>query len=199
MGARTIGLVKTTSNAGRWLVVLALGACACSKEVSGSREASSADQTTPRMHHPVAVGDRGRVPGPFAIPIPGAKLTLIEYFATWCGSSSQWMPVVQAMNEKYASSGLAVVAVPNYDDETSAVDLEAFVRSHGATFPVAPDKDKHIFGTYSPGNWGQRLVAVDAEGVVRLVHVGTSPEAFKKVDEQIADILQAHKWRRTDP
>jgi cytochrome c biogenesis protein CcmG/thiol:disulfide interchange protein DsbE len=129
------------------------------------------------------------IEGPVAIPVKGAKLTMVNYFATWCGSSKRWMPHVEAMRKKHAAAGLAVVGVANSDDAAQAT-LEAFVNESGATFPVSADRDHRILNALTPSGWGQAIVVVDAQGRVRLVHRGTRDGVFEEVDAQIERLLR---------
>ena len=98
---------------------------------------------------PVKVGDRmSSIEGPVAIPAKGAKLTMVNYFASWCESSKRWMPHVEEMRNKHAAAGLAVIGVANYD-EAPRVELESFVKLAGASFPVSADEDHAIFDNAS--------------------------------------------------
>lgn len=175
------------------LLVLGSMATACTRAAptpeSPAREPAAAESTPPA---PVVVGDRRRVGGPNPVPVPGAKLTLIDYFATWCGSSERWVYVVEAMKQRYGPAGLSVVAVPNVD-ESSVADLEAFLRARGATFPLAPDADKRIQHTFRPSGFGQAIIGVDADGIVRLVHRGTREGDFESVDRRVAALLAEKK------
>ena len=138
---------------------------------------------------PIKVGDHMRAPitGPIAIPVKGAKLTMVNYFATWCASSKTWMPHVEEMRKKHAAAGLAVVAVANYDDAPHAA-LEEFVRLQGASMPVS-DKDRRIIDALPPSGWGQAIIVVDAQGIVRLVHRGTREGVFEEVDAEVERLL----------
>ena len=128
------------------------------------------------------------IEGPIAIPVKGAKLTLVNYFATWCASSQKWMPHVEEMRKKYEAAGLAVVAVANVDDAPQAA-LEGFVKDSGGSFPVSADRDHRIVNAIPPSGWGQALIVVDAQGVVRLAHRGTREGDFAAVDAEVGRLL----------
>jgi cytochrome c biogenesis protein CcmG/thiol:disulfide interchange protein DsbE len=128
------------------------------------------------------------IAGPLAIPVKGAKLTMVNYFATWCSSSQRWMPHVEEMRRKYGAAGLAVVGVANHD-EASQAELEQFVKQSGASVPVSADKDHRILEALPPSGWGQAIIVVDAQGIVRLVHRGTREGHFEKVDAEVARLL----------
>lgn len=161
---------------------------ACARTVPDGSQPSSSSPA-PERSEPVKVGDR-MVPiaGPLAIPVKGAKLTMVNYFATWCGSSQRWMPHVEAMRRKHAAAGLAVIAVANYDDAPQG-ELEEFVKQSGASFPVSADKDHRILRALPPSGWGQAIIVVDAQGIVRLVHRGTREGVFEEVDAEVARLL----------
>jgi cytochrome c biogenesis protein CcmG, thiol:disulfide interchange protein DsbE len=128
------------------------------------------------------------ITGPLAIPVKGAKLTMVNYFATWCQSSKIWMPHVEEMRKRHAAAGLAVVGVANYD-QASQAELEAFVKGMGASFAVSADNDRRILEALPPSGWGQAIVVVDAGGIVRLVHRGTREGVFEQVDAEVGRLL----------
>ena len=154
----------------------------------GDASAPAAAPAEPAPHH-TTVGDHVKpIAAPFRIPAPGAKLTLVDYFATWCESSKRWIPKVEAIRAKYAAAGLVVVGVGHWSEETPA-EVETFARSYGATFPVVLDAQHTITSAIPPLSWGQSIIVVDANGVVRLAHIGTSLEAFEEVDAAIGRLL----------
>jgi cytochrome c biogenesis protein CcmG/thiol:disulfide interchange protein DsbE len=164
------------------------GGCGGTKANAAAPGSSSSSPARERSG-PIKVGDRMTpIAGPIAIPVKGAKLTMVNYFASWCGSSKYWMPHVEAMRKKYAAAGLAVVGVANYDDAPQAM-LEDFVKESGASFPVSADKDRRIIHALPPSGWGQSIIVVDAQGLVRLVHRGTREGAFEEVDAEVGRLL----------
>jgi thiol-disulfide isomerase/thioredoxin len=170
--------------------VLLIPLVACGGTSRNAASSAPSSSAAPQRRGPIRVGERMTpIEGPLAIPVHGAKLTLVNYFATWCGSSKQWMPHVEAMRKKYASAGLAVVGVANYDDEATQAQLEDFVKQSGASFPVAYDKDRRIVSALPPSGWGQAIIVVDAQGIVRLVHRGTREGVFEEVDAQVGRLL----------
>jgi thiol-disulfide isomerase/thioredoxin len=164
---------------------------ACGGTTPNAAQTASSPSSSPAHERtePIKVGDRMTpIAGPLAIPAKGAKLTMVSYFATWCESSKRWMPHLEEMRKKHAAAGLAVVAVANYDDAPQAV-LEDFVKRSGASFPVSADQDHRIGNALPPSGWGQAIVVVDAQGMVRLVHRGTREGAFEEVDAEVARLL----------
>ena len=65
----------------------------------------------------------------------GHKLTMINFWATWCGPCVSEMPDIAALHTEYADKGFAVLGVLVWDEgsEKSALD---FLTSSGITYPV---------------------------------------------------------------
>jgi len=170
------------------VLLVLLSACG-GKTPALAQPGASTSSTAPERSGPVKVGDHmAPITGPLPIPVKGAKLTMVNYFARWCQSGQRWMPLVEEMRKKHAAAGLAVVGVGNYD-EGSQADLEAFVKQSGASFPVSADQDHRILQALTPNGWGQAIIVVDAQGMVRLVHRGTYERAFDEVDAEVGRLL----------
>ena len=160
----------------------------------GGETKPPAEPAKPAEVHASRVGDRMPKPvvTPTKIPVPGAKLTLVSYFATWCHASGVWVPHVEDIRKKYESQGLAVIGVAHYGEEKLPDAIE-FVHSHGGTYPVVFDAEHHITDAIPPLSWGQSIVVVDRDGVVQLAHIGTHPDAFAEVEAKIAALLAKAK------
>ena len=66
----------------------------------------------------------------------GAKVTMVDAWATWCSPCMENFPHVVEMHKKYAGQGLAVVSL-SLDDPTvpkAKAAAERFLKSKGATF-----------------------------------------------------------------
>jgi hypothetical protein len=68
----------------------------------------------------------------------GKKLVMVVYFAPWCPNWKHDVRFVQAMYDKYKSSGLEVVAVGEYDPVDS---IKSHVAEYKLTFPVVWESD----------------------------------------------------------
>ncbi|MDR3638376.1 MAG: thioredoxin domain-containing protein [Isosphaeraceae bacterium] len=75
---------------------------------------------------------------------PGAKYTIVDAWASWCGPCKENFPHLVAMNQKYAGKGLAVASL-SLDDPKKPKDVaaaEKFLREKKATFTnVLLDED----------------------------------------------------------
>jgi peroxiredoxin len=98
---------------------------------------------------------------------PG-KLTLINFFATWCGPCQQEMPHLEAIWRKYQKQPHFRMLVIGREESEASVK-EHFAK-HQFTFPGVADPDRKIFGHFAD-NLIPRTLILGPEGQI-LYHQG---------------------------
>jgi thiol-disulfide isomerase/thioredoxin len=68
----------------------------------------------------------------------GKKLTMIVYFAPWCGNWRHDAPMLEKLYEKYKAAGLGIVAVGEYDPVASMKTNLDFMK---ITFPAVYESE----------------------------------------------------------
>ncbi len=126
------------------------------------------------------------VAGQQTVPVR-AKLTYVDFWASWCGPCRKSFPWMNEMQRKYAAQGLAIVAV-NLDQERA--DADAFLQKIPAEFPIAFDPSGD-----APTRYGVKgmptSVLVGSDGRVLAVHAGFNETGAAGVDETIRSHLGA--------
>lgn len=122
------------------------------------------------------------------------KVTLIDFWATWCGPCREITPVLISLHKTYSDQGLTVVGIAVSDTEKK---VREYVDSNGIPYSVIatnPKGDTPL--TKIIQDYGVRaiptLVVVDKKGIVRYVTVGTGPDKAKfekELGELIANLL----------
>ncbi len=76
-----------------------------------------------------------------------AKVTVVEFWATWCGPCKKAIPHLNEMSRQYRAQGLQVVGI-SVDDKRSPVD--PFVKGKGDAmgYLVGWDKEKSLSGSW---------------------------------------------------
>jgi cytochrome c biogenesis protein CcmG, thiol:disulfide interchange protein DsbE len=115
---------------------------------------------------------------------PG-KVTLVDFWATWCEPCKKSFPKYQELYVKYKASGLEIVAVSVDDEQDGIAD---FTKNFGAKFPVGWDDGKKIAEKWRPEGMPTAFV-IDKEGVVRHVHKGYHDGEEKEIEKEIKDLL----------
>ena len=92
----------------------------------------------------------------------GKKLTMVIYFAPWCGNWKHDAPMVERFYEKYKGNGLNIIGVGEYG---SVADMKSILDTLKITFPAvyeSENRDKRQYtlhysyrqSTGDKRNWG---------------------------------------------
>ena len=126
------------------LAVLLLGACTLAPAQEAPAEATEAPASTEATQAPDAAQADGSIE-PFSYTtltgdtldqsvFTDHKLTMVNYWATWCGPCVSEIPDLIKISKDYADKGFALVGV-NVDN--SDVDgVKQFIADQGMTYPV---------------------------------------------------------------
>ncbi len=100
------------------------------------------------------------------------RVVVLNLWATWCEPCKVEMPLLQALAVRHPDD-LVVLGV-NYGEEPATV--AAFVDEYGLTFPILLDPQHQVVRLYAVRGL-PTTVFIDAQGVVRGVHLGALDEA----------------------
>ena len=114
------------------------------------------------------------------------KVTLINFWATWCTPCVEEMPMLSRLQQNYASRGVQVVGIA-LDDPQKAGDFAAQLDIH---YPVLVGTTDAILVGRQFGNRAGMLpysVLLDSEGIVRWAYLGALDP--QEVEAQIRALL----------
>lgn len=140
---------------------------------------------------PVKEGDKAptfsidSLNGQGKVAVTPGKVTIVDFWATWCEPCKKSFPKYQELYVKYKASGLEIAAV-SVDDEKG--EIPSFAKTHGAKFPVGWDDGKKIAEKWKPENMPSAYI-VDKEGVVRHVHKGYHDGEEKEIEKELKSLL----------
>ena len=150
-----------------WVLALVLSATASVLGlalVRGHRQRTDLlDQPAPSVTLPSLGGGQSSIE-------PG-KVTMVDFWATWCAPCRASMPRVQKLWQEYKASGVQVYSVDT-DDPSPDRDAQVreFLLQNGITFPVVLDDGRatQAFAVASLPT----LVLVDRQGKVAWIYIG---------------------------
>jgi len=96
------------------------------------------------------------------------KITIINFWGSWCGPCRREMPILQELYEVYENQGMTIVGLAVND---TLEDVEAFRDEFDLTFPLALDNGSSISNLYNITSQPSTLI-VDADGVIVFKHFG---------------------------
>jgi cytochrome c biogenesis protein CcmG/thiol:disulfide interchange protein DsbE len=133
-----------------------------SSMMSGHVQAIEPGQPAPALTLPARNGDA------VAVPDGRARLTYVDFWASWCGPCRQSFPWLNTMQARYAAKGLRIVGV-NLDAKPA--DAERFLGEVPAQFEIVLDPKGS-----SARSWALKgmpsAALLGADGRVIAVHQG---------------------------
>lgn len=98
----------------------------------------------------------------------GKKLTLINFWATWCAPCRIEMPQLVKIYSKFKDQGFEIVAVSADED---LGDLESYLNEKRPPFPVLADRDRKVSELYGVDAYPTSIL-IDADGKVLMIFQG---------------------------
>lgn len=114
------------------------------------------------------------------------KVVYVDFWASWCVPCRKSLPWLEQVAAKYAGQGLAVIAV-NVDKERAAAD-EFLGRSY-APLRVVFDPSGSIAKRFDLDVMPTSFI-YGADGTLREVHRGFTPEDVPHLDSLVASLLK---------
>jgi thiol-disulfide isomerase/thioredoxin len=118
------------------------------------------------------------------------KVVLIDFWTYGCVNCVNTLPHVTELYAKYKDRGLVVVGVhtPEFPFEKSAANVQAALKRHGITYPVAQDNDSQTWNAWHNQYWPAQYI-VDQSGKIVFQHDGEGQ--YEQLDRTIAHLLNA--------
>ena len=119
------------------------------------------------------------------------KVVLVDFWTYGCVNCVNTLPHVTALHAKYKDRGLVVVGIhtPEFPFERSASNVQAALKRHGITYPVAQDNDSKTWNAYSNRYWPAQYI-VDQRGQIVYQHDGEGQ--YEQMDEIVRKLLNAN-------
>ncbi|MBX3181103.1 MAG: TlpA family protein disulfide reductase [Polyangiaceae bacterium] len=112
------------------------------------------------------------------------KVTLIDFWATWCEPCRDSFPVYDAIAKEYGDD-LVIIAISE-DEEPNGI--AAFHEQTNVSFPVYWDEGQRVAKDYDPPTMPTSYL-VDRAGIVRYVHVGFNAGDEATLRSQISALI----------
>lgn len=117
------------------------------------------------------------------------KVTIVNFWATWCAPCREEMPAIQAYYDKHKAEGLEVIAISM--DEPSKLEEVRRMAAH-YTFPVAIKADANIKSLGRIWRLPSTFV-IDRQGVLRKNgHEGDPTVDLPALEALVTPLLTTH-------
>lgn len=119
------------------------------------------------------------------------KVVLIDFWTYGCVNCVNTLPHVVALDAKYRNRGLVVIGVhtPEFPFERSASNVQAALKRHGITYPVAQDNESQTWNAYRNRYWPAQYI-IDQNGNIVFHHDGEGQ--YEQIDRTVARLLNVN-------
>jgi len=114
------------------------------------------------------------------------KVTIINFWASWCGPCRAEMPAIQSFYDKHRSQGLEVLAI-SMDDPRDLTEVRKLAQTY--SFPIALKADADFGGLGRIWRMPSTFV-IDREGLLRKNgHEGTPTVDLESLEALVSPLL----------
>ncbi len=119
--------------------------------------------------------------------IKGSKLTIIDFWATWCKPCTKAMPKLNDIYSKYKDQGLSVVGI-SCDGPRSISKVASVANSLEIDYTILKDINCEVMNAYQYQAF-PTLLLLDEHNEVVWLHEGYVSGDEKTIEQEVADRL----------
>ena len=125
---------------------------------------------------------------PLSISDLRGKVVLVDFWTYGCYNCVNTLPYVTKLYETYKDKGLVVVGIhtPEFPFERSAGNVQAALKRHGITYPVAQDNDSASWNAWRNQYWPAQYI-VDQRGNIVFSHAGEGQ--YEEIERTVRRLL----------
>lgn len=119
--------------------------------------------------------------------IKGEKLTVIDFWATWCKPCVNSIPKLNKIAQESKEKGVGFVGI-NVDSPRNISKVRPFVQALGVSYPVLLDTDEEVM-TQLNVSVLPTLLIVNSKNEIVFTHEGFKPGDEELIKEEIEKLL----------
>jgi thiol-disulfide isomerase/thioredoxin len=127
---------------------------------------------------------------PLSIGELRGRVVLVDFWTYGCYNCVNTLPYVTRLYDTYKNKGLVVIGIhtPEFPFERSASNVQAALKRHGITYPVAQDNDSATWNAWRNQYWPAQYI-VDQHGNVVFSHAGEGQ--YEEIERTVRRLLNA--------
>lgn len=118
----------------------------------------------------------------------GEKLTVIDFWATWCKPCVSSIPKLNSIYEEFSENGVEFIGV-NVDGPRNLAKVKPFVKTLNIKYPVVLDPNQDLVNEFNV-NVFPTLIVFNALGKEVFVHEGFNPGDEKLIRDELYKLLK---------
>lgn len=118
----------------------------------------------------------------------GEKLTLVDFWATWCKPCIQAIPKLNKLYSQYKEKGVELIGI-NVDSPRNSAKVKPFARAHKISYPVLRDPNSEVASELNVTVF-PTLYIVNNKNEIVYSHIGFRPGDEAIVMAEIDKLLE---------
>ena len=119
--------------------------------------------------------------------IKGEKLTVLDFWASWCKPCMKAIPKLIKLSEKYSEAGVSFIGI-NEDNPRNISKVAPLTHSLGINYPVLLDSEQELMNDFLVNSL-PTLIILDKNGKIVFTHLGYSSGDETYIEETINKLL----------
>ena len=120
--------------------------------------------------------------------LKGEKLTVVDFWATWCKPCARALPKLNMLYERYAEEGTAFIGI-NVDSPRNSSKVKPFANSYKIKYPIVRDPNSSFSGEVSVNSF-PTLFIINSNNEIIYIHQGYKPGDEKLIEKEIRMLLK---------
>lgn len=121
--------------------------------------------------------------------LKGKKVTVIDFWATWCKPCVRSIPALVKLHEKYQAQGVQVLGI-NVDGTRNLPKVKPMAHSLGIKYPVLLDVNSQVMTDLKVTQMPTILI-VNARDEIVAAHQGYRPGEEETIENEIKKLLES--------
>ena len=119
--------------------------------------------------------------------LAGQKLTIIDFWATWCKPCLKAIPKLNMLYSQYKNKGVEIIGI-NVDSPRNSAKVKPFTNAYNIKYPVLRDPNSKISRDLNISAYPTLLI-VDSNMDVVYRHIGFKIGDQRIIEEEIVKLL----------
>lgn len=119
--------------------------------------------------------------------LKGSKLTVIDFWATWCQPCVRSIPLLNEIAEDFKARGVSFIGI-SIDGPRNQSKVKPFIQSMGVTYPIIRDVDSELMSELGVSAVPTLLI-YDSGGELVYFHEGFKPGDEQTIRDHISEEL----------
>lgn len=122
------------------------------------------------------------------VELKGNKLTVMDFWATWCKPCVKSIPKFIEMNDEFESEGVQFLGI-SIDGPRNLSKVKPFAKSLGINYPILLDMDNNVMTRFRV-QAVPTLLIINSDDKIVLFHEGYKPGEEKLIRKEILKLLE---------